>query len=199
MTDTPPLQSKTERQLAHIAVMQTIMTAVAVLVSVIALYAALSEAASSRKQQDASVWPFLTLHTSSNTTSGEESFSVSFVNKGIGPARMRSIRMTLDGEVVRDWPELVLAVTGEPLVAWSSANANGTVFQAGETVEWFAMRGEQPLGLITGTHDAVTAGRVRVEFCYCSVFSECWLRASDEMDPAPVRVCERDEIAEFQR
>lgn len=61
------------------------------------------------------------------------------------------------------------------------------------------MRGEQSSSLLTAAQGAVSSDRLRVEFCYCSVFDQCWQGASDEIDPTPVRVCARDDDAEFEK
>jgi hypothetical protein len=40
-------------------------------------------------------------------------------------------------------------------------------------------------------------GRWNVEFCYCSVFEECWEVPSQWREPEPVKRCSRDESREF--
>jgi hypothetical protein len=40
-------------------------------------------------------------------------------------------------------------------------------------------------------------GRWNLEFCYCSVFDECWEVLSKWQEPEHVKQCHRDESREF--
>jgi hypothetical protein len=40
-------------------------------------------------------------------------------------------------------------------------------------------------------------GRWDVEFCYCSVFEECWEVPSKWREPEHIKQCRRDESREF--
>jgi hypothetical protein len=39
--------------------------------------------------------------------------------------------------------------------------------------------------------------RWNLEFCYCSVFEECWQVRGKWQEPEPVKQCRRDESREF--
>jgi hypothetical protein len=42
-----------------------------------------------------------------------------------------------------------------------------------------------------------TQPRWAAEFCYCSVFHECWREREKDLEPVKVKACVRDETREF--
>ena len=120
---------------------------------------------------------------------GEEArFSMSFVNVGVGPARVRGLRLQIDGQAIRDWPQAVNVLTVD-LDANVSRN-----FLGGRV-----LRPEERVDLISTTDPDVARRFQRaiatqgnyVSYCYCSIFDECWLADSraDLQDPEPVTMC----------
>ena len=92
--------SRSDRIALRISVAQTALAVVGFLVGLIALYAALNEADAVRKQQQASVWPYLDLAVSNNNVIDNEFTTIAVANKGIGPARIRSIEVQFDDATV---------------------------------------------------------------------------------------------------
>lgn len=179
--------TRSDRIAIRMSVAQTVLAIVGFLVGLIALYAALNEADAVRKQQQASVWPHLELAVSNNNVVGNEFTSVAVSNKGIGPARIRSVEVLLDDKAVSDWWGLFdsLAERNGEAIIISNAEIYGKVLAAGEEIEM--MRLDQTALPVTGGEakdysdvltvfrGAVSEGRVRMNICYCSVFDDCWV------------------------
>ena len=83
------------------------------MIAVLALYAALTESAAVRQQTAAAVWPFVQLMVEDYDTGEAAGFSFAFTNVGVGPAKMKGVRLAVDSKVVRNWTELVASVNGD--------------------------------------------------------------------------------------
>ncbi|MEM1397523.1 MAG: hypothetical protein AAGH38_08770, partial [Pseudomonadota bacterium] len=103
--------SRAERIFVRISIVQTILAVTGFLIGVIALFAALNEADAVRKQQMASVWPHITIRDFNYGLGGEKSFQLVVGNRGIGPARIMSAEVLLDGKRVKGWQGLVGTLT----------------------------------------------------------------------------------------
>ena len=99
------LSAGTERAFVRLTFWQTVLSLVGVFIAVVALYAALAESDAARKQTAAAVWPFVQLTIHDHLSEAGAEFRISLTNAGVGPARMRSMRVLLLGEPLRDWHE----------------------------------------------------------------------------------------------
>ncbi|GJL90803.1 hypothetical protein [Hyphococcus sp.] len=205
-TPTPagkPELSRSDRIALRISVAQTTLAVVGFLVGLIALYAALNEADAVRKQQQASVWPHLDIAVSNNNVIDNEFTTIAVANKGIGPARIRSVEVRLDDAPVSDWWAL-LGSLGEGdggSILISNADISGKVLSAGDEVEMMRLdKAEIPVTggeprdyseVLSGLRSAIAGGRVRMTICYCSVFDDCWVFDTKRYgDPEAVSACE---------
>jgi len=184
----PLIPSAPERLFVRMTLWQTILSVVGIFIAVVALYAALKESAAVRQQTAAAVWPFVQMVIHDYDTGEAAGFAISFVNVGVGPAKVRGLRLEIDGQPIRDWTQAVRVLGGDP---------NGNVsrnFLAGRV-----MRPEEQIDLIR-TDDADLARRFQraitrqgnyVSYCYCSIFDECWLADSrkDLQRPDPMEMC----------
>jgi hypothetical protein len=137
------------------------------------------------------------------TMEGERVLSLDVLNRGVGPAHQQSLRVKVDGRYVRSLGELIEASLG----AEKAAEAKRVFFTLQNRVKKRFVPGgeEQMVFRIEKTPEnesywnllEAAQRRWDVEFCYCSVFEECWevLRKWDE--PAHVEACVRDETKEF--
>jgi len=183
--------SKSERIFVRIALLQTLLAVIGIVTGSIALYAALTEADASRKQQEAAVWPMLQMAITDYDTENQEAiFNISARNAGIGPARIAAFRVTVDGVAQSDWDETFMTLAG------SSENVLrsyfiGRVISADEEVDLVLARGEVARAALKKIYD----GEARLEWdvCYCSVFDKCWMssnKGSTWLKPAtPVEQC----------
>ena len=90
-----PILSHAERSFVRMSFWQTVLSVIGVFIAVIALYAALSESEAVRQQTAASVWPRVQLHVSDHLSDHRAELTVSLTNAGVGPARMRSMRVRM--------------------------------------------------------------------------------------------------------
>ncbi len=144
-----------------------------------------------RRQLRASAWPYLT---QSNSFPPGERYLRTVSNQGIGPAKVRSFRVLVDGKGVKEWNEAVRLLTGggEPALVYSSFG-RGTVLPAGATRELLAL----PAGARSQTFWLRGQTRMRTVACYCSVYDECWIADSEVSDPTPVKACAEGGAGEF--
>jgi hypothetical protein len=137
-----------------------------------------------REQIRAQVWPRLTW--SWDITDGALRFIVR--NRGVGPASVRSVRVTVDGQPVHGWYEAAERLIHEP------ALRNASVFGFDESV---LSPGDEIVTLRLNDDAQVAAflserRRLDVEICFCSTMEECWkLHGGGRLtsDTVPVARC----------
>jgi len=181
--------ASTERAFVRMTLWQTVLSLVGVFIAVIALYAALKESAAVRQQTAASVWPFVQLLIEDYDTQDTAGFSMSFVNAGVGPAKLNGVRLEVGGRAVRNWAQAVESVGGDPALASVSRNfLSGRVLRPDETVEMLST--SEP-DLARRFQAAIAAAGSHISYCYCSIFDECWLADSrrDLQNPESVAAC----------
>ena len=66
-----------------------------------------------QNQSRASVWPYVAIGYSINDEGESRGYTWQISNDGVGPARIESVTMTLDGKPVRHWRELFRALFGD--------------------------------------------------------------------------------------
>ena len=187
-TDTTSSLVRAEQHIIRLTFWQTILSVVGVVIAVLALYAALTESAAVRQQTAAAVWPFVQLMVENYDTGEEAGFSFAFTNAGVGPAKMRDLRVSVDGKVTRNWMELVQSVGGNTGAPVNRTFITDRVLRPDETVVVFGTTDAELARKIVG---AISKPRSALTFCYCSIFDECWLADSREgiQSPEPVEAC----------
>ena len=168
------------------------ITAVAaMLIGLVAVAVAAYTALLQREQIRAQVWPRVLLY---NAGSAGE-FRIS--NKGVGPAVIRAVQVSVDGKPVRDWAEALDRLElSDPVQRYSSLA--GMVLAPGEDVPYL-----QPGG--ADRFDALRphmGERVKLVVCYCSALDDCWAvrNHGETMDDVhqPVGHCPSAGPADFQ-
>lgn len=185
MTDlpqaTPPDEPRKRDWAAYSAVIATLVGLLALCVSA---YTAMLQ----QQQVRAQVWPRLQLMSSGSMQ------EVLVMNKGVGPALIGSVRVSVDGSAVHNWKELekLLGVTPAEYV---QSTVNGTIISGGERY------------VMANFPDKAVWDRVRPivqrmdrRMCFCSTLDECWwvsTTASGANAYQPVSHCARNEAEEF--
>ena len=179
---------RAEHHIIRLTFWQTVLSVVGVVIAVLALYAALTESAAVRQQTAAAVWPFVQLMVEDYDTGDAAGFSLAFTNAGVGPARMKDVRLSIDDNVTRNWSELVASVDGDTGAALNRNFISDRVLRPEETVVVFGTTDVELARKLVG---AVKKQRSVLTFCYCSIFDECWLADSrkDLQAPVLVEVC----------
>ncbi len=162
---------------------------IAALIGLLALCVSAYTAHIQREQARAQVWTQLQFGSSDT----EQDLIV--VNKGIGPARIESLRLYVDGKAQVDWQHLLVAL-GVKLNNKVQSTVSDTVIAANEKLvilkiesaeDWHVLREQK--------------SRIKTRACYCSVLDDC--RVFDNRivqkknaDTAVAR-CDRSEDEEF--
>lgn len=180
--------SGTERIFVRLAFWQTILSVVGVFIAVLALYAALTESEAIRRQTSAAVWPFVQLSVTDHDSGQDAGFVLSLANTGVGPALVRSVRLVVDGQPMRDWAEVVAHLDGTLDDHVGRNSISSRVLSPGEKLDLVSVT--EP-ALARRFQALVRDIGTAMSYCYCSIFDDCWLADSrfQALDPEPVEAC----------
>jgi hypothetical protein len=155
-----------------------------------AMLVSLYQARLAREQLRASAWPYLTQ--GNDWSTGDYRWVVT--NQGVGPAKIRSVRVMADGHPVPTWNAAVRALTGmgDSALTYSSFG-RGAVLPAGAARTLLTL----PKGARAQAFWTAAQTRLRTVTCYCSVYDECWNADSDQSEPQPTDACHTDPATEF--
>jgi hypothetical protein len=137
---------------------------IAALVGLLALCVSCYTAYIQRQQVRAQVWPYLQV----GNFDPEQAIAV--LNKGVGPAIVRSAQVWVDGKAQPDWKHVLNALDIPPH-GFQDSTVNGTVLSAGERVVMIKIPDEAVYRRFRDTAKA----RIDMELCFCSTLGECWL------------------------
>ena len=186
---------------------QSLIALAALLMSICGLFVALYEASLVRRQQRASVWPYVEVAASLT----RERVEVRVRNTGVGPARIEAAAVTRDGEVLKGWADLIAttAADSEESEYYYSLIHGSVLRRDSEAVVIFRVTSDQEsvsADLVPTLAKEMLAGRADVTVCYCSVFDECWVsslrgvfRSSSDGEAAGERAVESCEGAPRSR
>ncbi|HEY2357852.1 MAG TPA: hypothetical protein VGH86_10410 [Phenylobacterium sp.] len=173
----------------------------ALVVSVCSIFIALRNGEIETKMVKANSFPYLVGVISDATPEGRQQISMDFYNNGVGPADEQSLKISVDGRYVKSVPDLINAALGPeeakramPLLL-GLHNTIRTRFVAAKGDQFVFRIARTPQNAAVWDKLDATQSRWRVEYCYCSVFDECW--AVHEETHTPVKACKRDEPNEF--
>jgi hypothetical protein len=160
--------------------------------AVCAVAISLYQANLARRQQRASAWPYLA---QSNSYLPGRAYTRQVDNEGVGPARVRSFTVLVDGRPVPTWGAAVRALTGRPDsgLVYSSLR-NGSVIRSGTQFTVLQL----PPGEQAGVFWQAAQTRLETVICYCSIYDECWQADTRTVEPVPVRACSIDTATAFQ-
>ena len=173
----------------------------AITISVISLFVAIAHGRTEEKLVAASSWPFLVFASSQDgLVVGKRVVMLSLENNGVGPARVQSVRVMLDGRPVASRTALLAQCCGvapaspvEQLkLGLVTQNPTVGVVPARERIDflgWRELPGNQAVW------NRLNNARTRLTFkaCYCSVLDDCWTSdLTSTAHPTPVRQCAPD-------
>lgn len=165
---------RTEQIALRISLAQTILATIGFLIGVVALYAALNEADSVRKQQQASVWPHIRVRDMNIGVVGQERFDVIVGNRGIGPAVVKYVSAVIDGEEKLSWNDIVKPLVGEQRFGMSTESVIGAVIAPNEDITIVSVEAQYSSAeIVKAFRDLVRSERANLIICYCSVFDDC--------------------------
>jgi len=141
------------------------------------------------QQLSSQVWPYLAVQTTYDGTS----VALTVSNEGLGPARVRSIVLSLDGKPRRkltDVLDVLAPAKRRTLRGQFTDVAPGSVIRVGGTVTLFKIGERQ-----TRTALLRNYRRLDLDVCYCAIIpGDCWVvtkrgRDFGDADPQAVSAC----------
>jgi len=120
------------------------------------------------RQVQAQVWPWLEAGNNDNV------YSIEVINKGVGPAIVRSAQIFVDGKPQPDWKHVLKALGALPH-RFSQSTLNPSVLTPGEKVSVIQFLNNDDYARFRA---AAVAHLTLINICYCSTLGDCW-RYSD--------------------
>jgi hypothetical protein len=157
------------------------------------------------KLVQANSFPYMQGGFSDVTATGEEILSLDLLNHGVGPAHEVSLRVTVGGQYVKSLQELIAASLGPEEAAKGLEALKAHWLRNGVKRRFIPGGQQQQVFRISKTAENVVlwdklvkdSGRWDIQFCYCSIFQDCWWVRGKWSEPEPAKRCERDESREF--
>jgi hypothetical protein len=134
---------------------------------------------------------------------GARVVSLDLLNRGVGPAHERSLRVKVGGRYVTSTKEVLAASLGPEQA--TEAEKVLDISKNMVRTRFIAPSGQQTIFRTVKTDrnarywDQLEAAQTKwsIEYCYCSVFDECWFVRGKWDEPQPIKECVRDEPHEF--
>jgi hypothetical protein len=130
-----------------------------------------------QEQARASVWPYMSIGKNEDAVPGRESFTWRADNNGVGPAKVQSVQVFLDGTPYRSWQEIFAKLAPEQEFHGGTSSLNGIVLPPSlnreTTIEMVKPDTPERAKVFQEAQK-----RILIEVCYCSVYDECWIARS---------------------
>jgi hypothetical protein len=163
------------------------------------------------KLVQANSFPYMQGGFSDETPTGDEVLSLDLLNHGVGPAHEQSLRVRVGDQYVKSVDELISLTLGPEQAAKAHDVLKAAMLRNRVQRRFISGGQQQQVFRITKTpanaqfwdmlDKSSTSEKASthwdIEFCYCSIFKECWWVRGVFAEPDPVRQCQRDESREF--
>ncbi|MCK5145320.1 hypothetical protein KAR48_01115 [bacterium] len=143
----------------------------AALVGISALFVSIYEADLFRKQQKATVWPYLELSFSSS-----DHFSYNIENKGVGPAIVKWVKVVRNGELFSHWSDYARYIQFSDSVQIVTSYINSRVISAGEKIQLIYTEDPEAIRCLA---KAERKNPLYFYVCYASIFGDHWIVKRD--------------------
>lgn len=141
---------------------------VAVIISLSTLFVYLYQSNLMKTQQKMSVWPHVTFGPSWSL----DNLSINMINKGVGPAIIRSVDIQVDGERLGGIQDLMSRVPDSLRSDYYDSSIwPGQVLMSGESIQVFQNGNPETIRHLLSMFKE---DQVRIRICYCSVYDDCW-------------------------
>lgn len=177
----------------------------ALVVSLISLAVAIHHGKIQERLVAANTWPYMVMESTNNARDNEVRIGLYLVNGGVGPARVETFELKLDGKVIRDPVQLVVEgaevdldvlksqiaeVSKTNPMAVLSGSVAGTVVRPGAKAVFFEWSKADVYAEPWAKLDRKRQqGKFTATACYCSVFDECWVTNFEKEKPKQVDAC----------
>ena len=153
------------------------------LAAIVAASVSLYQAALAREQARASAWPYVMI---GGSLSEGHPYTLGMYNRGIGPARIRTVRVTVDEKPVTSWTDAIRILSDTVATPYEySYLGGGSVMSPASTDTLLTI----PAGKQAYKFWKEAAKRLSVSICYCSVYDECWVTGQSSLESKPIKRC----------
>jgi len=179
--------------------LELLIAVTALITSISSIAIALHHGEIMEKLVEASSIPYMQGGFSDVTPEGADVLSLDLLNRGVGPAHQQSLRVKVDGKYVTSLDQLIERSIGpgEPHLGRTVNHVKRRFIPGGESQFVFRLA-RTPENAVRWDHLQAAQTRWDVEYCYCSVFEECWQVNEQWDEPHPVKQCLRNEAIEFR-
>lgn len=153
---------------SSIARFQSMGTALAIIISLIAMFISIYEASIMKSQQTSMVWPYLDMSQQYNN----EGFSIEISNKGTGPAIITSVQVDYNGIPVETIDILMDSLNPNRTFGYDilrNSTIGNQVFMSGEQRVVFGLPYNDETRIVQSN-----LGKIRIRIGYKSVLEEHW-------------------------
>jgi hypothetical protein len=174
---------------------ELLLSVAALVTSAMSVVIALRHGEVMDKMLKASSLPFLTVY-SGNYVNGKTVAHLTLRNEGVGPARVMSLRLSLDGKPMHSLQDFLQQCCG-------GHAPEGSLDESNAYERFIPARGESELFSLAPASDKDPAyiafdqarSRMQIQLCYCSVFDECYEYVPIVAEAKPVAACPVDRTA----
>lgn len=151
-----------------------------------------------QSQLRGSVWPYVSIGYRLSNEGEKRGYTWEINNDGVGPARIESVTMSVDGKPIRNWKEMFGAVLGDVPVAATYSRIYGKVLSPNTNRETTIEAVRIP-DLDQARAFYAAQKRFDMAICYCSVYDECWTAHWQNPKVDPVKSCDTSGTIQFEQ
>ncbi|HLI18012.1 MAG TPA: hypothetical protein VKV22_07055 [Rhodanobacteraceae bacterium] len=179
MSESPPPDGLSATNVKRGIRWDALAAIIASLVGLLALVVAGYTAYIQRQQVRAQVWPYLI-----GANSGGR-LGLFWINKGVGPAIVRSVEVTVDGKPQSDWKTVVHSI-GLPAADYHQSFLSGNVLSPGENLDWIQFQNKADYDNFLRLEHGPG---FQIKVCYCSTLGDCWQTGFGGVSRQSVKQC----------
>ncbi len=170
---------------SRLASTELIVAFAAIFVSTATLFVYIYQTRIMLSQQRASVWPYVEWTYAMRSDQG---FSLTVANKGVGPAIVRSAKLTLAGEPIATARDLLGRYVALDSTALVTTTIDDRVIAPGERLTLFHID-VRDRDEYVDLHRKLDPLFQNLEFriCYCSIYGDCWTSTGLEVQAGGCR------------
>jgi len=176
--------------------LSSLTSGLALAVSIFALAIGAWQTRLMQGQARASVWPFLAIGYTYNSNTDANGFIWHVDNNGVGPAKIETVALSVDGKPMKRWTDVLAALGATPSINMSTTSLNGDVIPPNlnreTTIEALRINEREVAALFKGA-----IARFKMDICYCSVYDECWIAHWQQTKVDSVERC-NEGLASFE-
>lgn len=151
-----------------------------------------------QSQARAGVWPYVSIGYSLNNDGEKRGYTWEINNDGVGPARIESVTLTLDGKPMQHWSEVFQALFKDAAVPATYSQIYGKVL-APNTNRQTTIEALRLLDVEQARLFHAAQARLDMTICYCSVYDECWIARRQDPNVTPIARCDADGTVQFEK